>query len=110
MSCQPIVLIVGDECHIPNALSRLLRRENCRLLTTDSAKTAVGIVNSRPVDLIITALKRPVLNNCQLIRITRLISPRTQCIIYGVTDGHRDQKVELKDIERLTLGCYIVES
>ena len=99
MNCQPTVLIVGDECHILNVLSGTLRSENYRLLTTDSAKTAVDIVNSRPVDLVIADLKRPVLNNSQLMRIVRLISPRTQCIICGATDSPRDRKVELKNRE-----------
>ena len=97
MNCQPTVLIVGDECHILNVLSGTLRSENYRLLTTDSAKTAVDIVNSRPVDLVIA--DRPGLNNCQLIQIVRLISPRTQCIICGATDSPRDRKVELKNRE-----------
>ena len=107
MNCQPTVLIVGDECHILNALSFTPRSENYRLLTTDSAKTAVDIVNSRPVDLVIADLKRPVLNNCQLIQILRLISPRTQCIIYGTIDSRRVQKVELKNRE---IGASIAKS
>ena len=107
MNCQPTVLIVGDECHIINALSRPPRSENYRLLTTDSAKTAVDIVNSRPVDLVIADLKRPVLNNCQLIQILRLISPRTQCIISGTIDSRRVQKVELKN---RGIGALIAKS
>ena len=107
MNCQPTVLIVGDECHILNALSRTPRSETYCLLTTDSAKTAVDIVNSRPVDLVIADLKRPVLNNCQLIQILRLISPRTQCIIYGTIDSRRVQKVELKNRE---IGASIAKS
>ena len=108
MNCQPTVLIVGDEYHILNALSRTPRSENYRLLTTDSAKTAVDIVNSRPVDLVIADLKRPVLNNCQLIQIVRLISPRTQCIICSATDSPRDRKVELKnrEIDALTAKSW----
>ena len=89
MNCQPTVLIVGDECHILNALSFTPRSENYRLLTSNSAKTAVDIVNSRPVDLVIADLKRPVLNNCQLIQILRLISPRTPCIMCGTIDSRR---------------------
>ena len=107
MNCQPTALIVGDECHILNALSRTPGSETYRLLTTDSAKTAVDIVNSRPVDLVIADLKRPVLNNCQLIQILRLISPRTQCIIYGTIDSRRVQKVELKNRE---IGASIAKS
>jgi response regulator RpfG family c-di-GMP phosphodiesterase len=107
MNCQPTVLIVGDECHILNALSFTPRSENYRLLTTNSAKTAVDIVNSRPVDLVIADLKRPVLNNCQLIQILRLISPRTQCIICGTIDSCRVQKVELKNRE---IGALIAKS
>ena len=99
MNCQPTVLIVDDERHILNTLSRTLRSKNYRLLTTDSAKTAVDIVNSRPVDLVIADLKRPVLNNHQLMRIVRLISPRTQCIIPGATDSCRARKTELKNRE-----------
>jgi len=107
MNCQPTVLIVGDECHILNALSFTPRSGNYRLLTTNSAKTAVDIVNSRPVDLVIADLKRPVLNNCQLIQILRLISPRTPCIMCGTIDSRRVQKVELKNRE---IGASIAKS
>jgi two-component system probable response regulator PhcQ len=53
------VLLLDDEPHVLHALVRLLRKESYEIVTASSAEEAARILDSRPVDLIVSDEQMP---------------------------------------------------
>jgi CheY-like chemotaxis protein len=56
---RPVLLLVDDEERILSALGRALRREGYELLCAEGAAEALGILEARAVDAILTDHKMP---------------------------------------------------
>lgn len=55
----PTLLVVDDEARILSALRRSLRREGWRVLTAGTPDEALRILDTEPVDLVLTDHKMP---------------------------------------------------
>ncbi len=87
MSDPPCVLLVDDEARILSALRRCLRREGFEILTAESAAEALGILDARPVDAIVSDQKMPGGSGLALLTAAARRRPdAARMLITGVTD------------------------
>jgi DNA-binding NtrC family response regulator len=87
MSDPPCVLLVDDEARILSALRRCLRREGFEILTAESAAEALGILDARPVDAIVSDQKMPGGSGLALLTAAARRQPdAARMLITGVTD------------------------
>ncbi len=94
---SPKILIVDDEENILNALQRLFRKENYRILTAISAEEALKIMEEQEVDLVISDLKMPVTNGVEFFTQAKQIKPDALRIMLT---GHADLKSVMEAIEK----------
>ena len=84
------LLVVDDEEDLLRGLKRLLEPEfNCRVLTAKSAQKALLLLQSEPVDLLLSDIQMPDINGVELLRQVRINHPRVPVIImtaYGTID------------------------
>ena len=78
---QPTLLLVDDEPNILNALKRLLRRENYRVLTASSGAEALEILAMQPVQVIISDQRMPEMSGIELLSKVKSLYPQTVRII-----------------------------
>lgn len=65
----PTLLIVDDEARILSALRRALRREGWRVLTAGTPDEAVRLLETEPVDAILTDHKMPRMSGLDVLEI-----------------------------------------
>ena len=94
---SPKILIVDDEENILNALQRLFRKENYRILTAISAEEALKIMEEQEVDLVISDLKMPVTNGVEFLAMVKEKKPDALRIMLT---GHADLKSVIEAIEK----------
>jgi len=87
MADGPCVLLVDDEARILSALRRCLRREGFEILTAESAAEALRILDTHPVDAIISDQKMPGGSGLALLTAAARRRPdAARLLITGVTD------------------------
>ncbi|WP_028239826.1 EAL domain-containing protein [Stutzerimonas azotifigens] len=69
------LLLVDDERSILNALQRELRLENYRILTATCPRTALSLLASYPVDVVLTDLRLHQMGGVELLRQIRVLYP-----------------------------------
>ncbi len=62
------ILLVDDEPHILNALKRILRREPYRVLTAGSAREAMGVLETEPVNVLVLDYWMPEVDGLKVAR------------------------------------------
>ncbi|NYH14086.1 response regulator RpfG family c-di-GMP phosphodiesterase [Paraburkholderia bryophila] len=77
----PIVLLVDDEPSILSALRRALRAPRYEVLTAESAATALELLASREVDLIISDMRMPQMNGAEFLARAKALYPDTAPIL-----------------------------
>lgn len=98
------ILIVDDNKDILNALQVGLRGflKNCTILTALNTKRAAEILNTTPVDLILTDLDMPVKNGYRFIELSRISHGAVPvCVMTGScteADRERLQALGVKQI------------
>lgn len=65
----PTLLIVDDEARILSALRRALRREGWRVLTAGTPDEAVRLLETEPVDAILTDHKMPRMSGLDVLEV-----------------------------------------
>ncbi|MEW5949303.1 MAG: response regulator [Thermodesulfobacteriota bacterium] len=75
------VLLVDDEANVLRSLERTLRNEEYALLTAGSAAEALDILETAPVDLIISDLGMPGMNGFELLKTVKGKYPAVARII-----------------------------
>ncbi len=97
------VLVVEDEARSRASLTRCLE-EDYRVLTAQSARDALHVLNSEEVDLLLCDQHMPELNAVDFFRKTRISHPEAiRILITGHTD-HRDMIRCIKK-QRCTRSC-----
>src|SRR4030042_375317 len=75
------VLLVDDEANVLRSLERTLRNEEYAILTAGSAAEALDILETMPVDLIISDLGMPGMNGFELLKTVKGKYPAVARII-----------------------------
>lgn len=102
---KPVVMIVDDEEMILESLSSFLGFEtDYELLTYQSPREALKILNSKPVDLVISDFLMPEMNGLQFLKEVKNIYPDVPRIILT---GYADKENAINAINEVGLFQYI---
>jgi CheY-like chemotaxis protein len=83
----PQLLLVDDEPRILSALRRTLRREPYELLVAEGHAEALRIIETQPIDLVLSDLKMPGMTGLQLLERVAQRHPRAvRMLITGGTE------------------------
>jgi response regulator RpfG family c-di-GMP phosphodiesterase len=74
---EKTVLFVDDEVYILNSIRRLLRDEDYRLLTANSGKEGLTILEKQPVQLVISDQRMPGMAGIEFLQAVRELYPDT---------------------------------
>jgi two-component system probable response regulator PhcQ len=106
------VLIVDDQTVIRELLEEALTRERYNIFSAPSAEAALKIIDSQPVDVVITDEKMPGMQGTQFLGIVRRRHPDT---IRIVLTGHASLETAIRAINEgeiyrfFTKPCNIVD-
>jgi two-component system, probable response regulator PhcQ len=76
MPGKDTILIVDDEVDFLSSMRRLLRKEPYAVLTAESGKTALEILNKNPVNLVLSDYLMPGMDGLALLKKVRLQYPQ----------------------------------
>jgi two-component system, NtrC family, response regulator PilR len=71
----PRILVVDDERSMRELLSIVLRREGYEVLLAENGRTALGLLEREPVDLLISDIKMPDMSGVEVLRAAKRIDP-----------------------------------
>jgi response regulator RpfG family c-di-GMP phosphodiesterase len=77
----PVLLIVDDEARILTALRRALRRENYEILTAETPAEALRVLDTQPVDLILSDHKMPGMSGVELLAAAARKQPNARRVL-----------------------------
>ena len=83
----PTLLLVDDEVNILRALTRLLRHEGYRVLSTTSAAEALRVLGETPVHVIISDQRMPEMNGTDFLAAAERACPHTVRILLSGFSG-----------------------
>jgi diguanylate cyclase (GGDEF)-like protein/PAS domain S-box-containing protein len=84
---QPTLLLLDDEANILKALTRLLRRDGYRILSTTSVKEAFSLLASNNVQVIVSDQRMPDMSGTEFLSRVKAIHPNTvRIVLSGYTD------------------------
>ena len=92
MSCEaavepPVVLFVDDEPSILSALRRLFRPQGYRMLLAGSGEAALALLETEPVDLVVSDMRMPGMDGAALLAQVRERWPRVgRMLLTGYAD------------------------
>ena len=78
---RPLVIAIDDDPAVLSALGLLLGTEPYDLFTTSDPDTALDLVRSRHVDLVIADYRMPLLSGTGLLQVVKATSPSTGRIV-----------------------------
>ena len=86
-AAPPTILCVDDEPNILSALRRLFRPHGYRMLTADSGAAGLAVLESEPVDLVISDMRMPQMDGAQFLARVRQRWPGTvRLLLTGYAD------------------------
>ncbi len=71
----PRILVVDDERSMRELLAIVLRREGYEVMLAENGRAAIGLLESEPVDLLISDIKMPDLSGVEVLRAAKRIDP-----------------------------------
>src|SRR5947207_11923872 len=71
----PRILVVDDERSMRELLAIVLRREGYEVLLADNGRTAIGLLEREPVDLLISDIKMADMSGVEVLRAAKGIDP-----------------------------------
>jgi response regulator RpfG family c-di-GMP phosphodiesterase len=84
----PLLLLVDDESRILSALRRCLRREPYELISAETTSEALRLVETQPVDVVLSDHKMPGMTGIQLLaRVAQLRPQAIRLLITGWTES-----------------------
>ncbi|WP_228716971.1 HD domain-containing phosphohydrolase [Billgrantia pellis] len=100
------VLLVDDEPNILRALRRVLRREDYRLLTANNGEEALVVMQTEPVDLVVSDSRMPGMDGAELL--SRIQQHWPECRRLMLT-GHADLTSTIRAINEGQIYRYITK-
>lgn len=94
---KPLVLVVDDEQHICNALSRILQTEGYQVITAREGTTALELIEEQKPDVVLLDIIMPGIDGREVCRKTRELSTATQ-IIYLTAKVEPRNSSELREL------------
>src|SRR5262245_16157913 len=85
----PTVLVVDDEPSNVASIEKIFQRDGLRVLTADSAKSALEIARTHKVQVVLTDLMMPGVSGIELLRALKQLSPDTEVVMmtaYGTVE------------------------
>ena len=83
------MLVVDDEPSNLASIEKIFQRDGMRVLTADGAKTALEIVRTHRVQVVLTDLMMPGVSGLELLRAIKQVSPDTEVVMmtaYGTVE------------------------
>ncbi len=100
------VLIVDDEINVLKSLERVLRNEEYSVLTAGSAEEALDVLQTRPVDLIISDISMPGMNGLELLK---TVKEKYSTVARIVLTGHGEAPVVIKAVNEGEVFRFITK-
>jgi two-component system NtrC family sensor kinase len=75
------LLVVDDDEHVRRALRRVLRRTRCRVVDAPDASTALSILSSEPVQVVVSDYRMPGMSGVEFLREVKNRWPRIQRVL-----------------------------
>lgn len=100
------LLAVDDESNILAALRRLFRTQGYELLTADSGKAALALLEQEPVDLVISDMRMPEMNGAQFLTEVKRRWPDTIRILLT---GYAEISSTIEAINKAQIHRYIAK-
>src|SRR2546423_1899809 len=75
------LLIVDDDEHVRRALMRVLKRAHCRLLEAGDAATALDLLTTEQVQVVVSDYRMPGMSGVEFLRQVKESYPRIQRIL-----------------------------
>ena len=103
---NPTLLLVDDEPGILSSLRRLLRPAGYRILTAESGKAGLEILETETVDLVISDMRMPEMDGARFLEQVRLRWPDTTRILLT---GYADVGSTIEAINRGEISRYVAK-
>lgn len=100
------ILCVDDEPNILAALRRLFRAKGYEVLTAESARAGLAVLEARPVDLVISDMRMPEMDGVQFLERARALWPDTLRLLLT---GYADVNQILDAVNRGEIYRYITK-
>ncbi|MDB5754881.1 MAG: two-component system response regulator [Massilia sp.] len=100
------ILCVDDEPNILSALRRLFRPQGYEVLTAQSAREGLAVLDARPVDLVISDMRMPEMDGVQFLEQARGRWPETLRLLLT---GNADVRLILDAVNRGEIYRYITK-
>ncbi|HEU4375142.1 MAG TPA: response regulator, partial [Telluria sp.] len=100
------ILCVDDEPNILAALRRLFRAKGYEVVTAESARAGLAVLQTRAVDLIISDMRMPEMDGVQFLEQARALCPDTLRLLLT---GHADVNQILDAVNRGEIYRYITK-
>jgi len=81
ISKEATLLLVDDDEHVRRALRRVLRRTPCTVLDAADGPSAMEVLASEPVHVVVSDYRMPGMNGVELLRIVKERYPRVQRVL-----------------------------
>lgn len=95
------VLVIDDDVHICELVSRALARSGCAVLGAQGARSALSLLARTPVDLVLLDVEMPDIDGLSLLRILRMRHASSHLPIMMMTSGRTTGPLE----DALALGA-----
>jgi response regulator RpfG family c-di-GMP phosphodiesterase len=102
----PVVLFVDDEPSILSSLRRLFRPQGYRVLLADSGKTALAMLETEPIDLVVSDMRMPEMDGAALLEQVRERWPTVGRVLLT---GYADIGSTVAAINRGQIHRYIAK-
>jgi two-component system NtrC family sensor kinase len=78
---ETTLLVVDDDDNVRRALKRVLRRARCRVIDAPDARSALALLESEPVQVVVSDYRMPGLSGVEFLRIVKERWPRVQRVL-----------------------------
>jgi DNA-binding NtrC family response regulator len=90
------LLIIDDETELTDSLKRIFERRNMEVYTAASGQKGLGILEEKPVDVVILDIKMPGMDGMEVLELIKRDYPNVQVIILT---GHPSVETALKGVK-----------